>query len=346
MIHIVAHARNLPPILKLTKGPSGIARQLRIHTYQKLFSRQAVPAGALVFTDFDLLQSYELDAAAHMANIVAAQRPDLPILNHPARACERFDLLDRLYQMGLNPVEVTRLSGGQSPQHYPLFLRAEDGWAGPETDLLYGPADLEQVITAQSTSGRPTKRRITVRYCGETDDDGYFRKYGAFIIGGRIVSQHIMRNPNWVVKNSGRVDDAAFIEEERRYCERNPHEAFLLSVAKVGGITFGRIDYGFWQGKPVVFEINLNPTFPGMKHSSKPERDKRKSALFQQLEDAFSAINPGDAASKGIIETPIDEVPGAQFIERDPWYLDLPRSLVTQNRWRRAYRTFSLRHSK
>lgn len=335
MIHIIAHARNLAPILKLTKGPPGIANQIRIHTYQRLFSRQAVPAGALVFTDFDLLQSYELDAAAHMANTVAKQRPDLPILNHPAKATERFDLLDRLYHQGLNPVEVTRLSGGREPVHYPLFLRAEDGWAGPETELLEDAAGLARAVAAYAEAGRPTKRRISVRYCAEADAQGYFRKYGAFVIGDRIVSQHIMRSQSWVVKHKKREDDAGFIEEERRFCEKNPDETFLLNVAQAGGIAFGRIDYGFWRGQPVVFEINLNPTFPGMKPSAAPERNKRKTVLFKQLSDAFAAINPGNAASRGEISTPIDRVPGAQFIEREAWYQDLPHSLLQRSRWDR-----------
>ena len=335
MIHIVAHARNLAPILKLTKGPPEIANQIRIHTYQRLFSRQAVPAGALVFTDFDLLQSYELDAAARMANTVAKLRPDLPILNHPAQASERFDLLNRLYHQGLNPVEVTRLSGGKEPEHYPLFLRAEDGWAGPETELLEDADGLVRAVTAYAEAGRPTKRRISVRYCGEPDAHGYFRKYGAFVIGDRIVSQHIMRSQSWVVKHKKREDDAAFIEEERRFCEKNPDEAFLLSVAKAGGSSFGRIDFVFWRGQPVVFEINLNPTFPGMDPSAAPERNKRKKVLFKQLSEAFAAINPGEAESRGEISTPIDRVPGAQFIEREAWYQDLPHSLLQRSRWER-----------
>ncbi|MEL7460766.1 MAG: hypothetical protein AAFX45_07810 [Pseudomonadota bacterium] len=335
MIHIVAHARNLAPILKLTKGPPAIADQIRIHTYQRLFSRQAVPAGALVFTDFDLLQSYELDAAAHMANTVAALRPDLPILNHPAHATERFDLLDRLYRQGLNPVEVTRLSGGRAPEHYPVFLRAEDGWAGPETEILADAAALSSAVDGYSKAARPTKRRITVRYCAEPDADGYFRKYGAFVIGDRIVSQHIMRSQAWVVKHKKREDDGAFIEEEHRFCEKNPHQTFLLDVAAAGGIAFGRIDYGIWRGAPVVFEINLNPTFPGMKASAAPERNKRKAVLFPQLAAAFEAVNPGAAASKGEIATPIDHLPGAQFIEREAWYRDLPHSLLQRARWQR-----------
>ncbi|MEJ8562454.1 hypothetical protein QTO30_15285 [Yoonia sp. GPGPB17] len=303
-----------------------------------------MPAGALIFTDFDHLQSYELDAAAILANAVRTARPDLPILNHPAEACERFDLLNRLYQEGLNPVEVTRLPGPLVPQHYPLFLRAEDGCAGPETDLLETPAELDNALNSFAEAGRPMKRRITVRFTSDRDDQGYFRKYGAFVIGDRIVPIHIMRTKHWVVKHNQRDDDAAFIKEEYAYCEENPHEDWLREVAHKVGIRYGRIDYGFFEGKLAVFEINTNPTFPDVD----PDRDqggreKRKSFVIPQMADALASIDPGPEASSGVIRFNLRNVRGASFVEREEWYEDLSYSLRRKLRWRRRLRNLRRR---
>lgn len=303
-----------------------------------------MPAGALIFTDFDHLQSYELDAAAALANAVRAARPDLPILNHPAEACERFDLLHRLYQRGLSPIEVTRQPGPQSPQHYPLFLRAEDGAAGPETDLLDTHAELETALNRFVAERRPMKRRITVRFTSDRDNQGFFRKYGAFVIGDRIVPIHIMRSKNWVVKNSKRDDDAAFIKEERAYCEQNPHENWLREVAQIGGVRYGRIDYGFFEGKLVVFEMNLNPTFPDVD----PDRDQggregRKAAIIKQMADALASIDPGHEASKGVVRFDLKSVPSARYVEREAWYQDISYRLVQKRRWRRTFRTLRRR---
>ncbi len=338
MIRIFVHARNLVPIRKLAAAPASISDRITIHTYQRAFSRQCVPAGTLVFTDFDLLQSYELDAVAHIANTARQQRPDLQILNHPAVACERFDLLGRLHRAGLNPIQVTRLDGAAEPQTYPVFLRAEDGWAGPETGLLDDPAAFRAAVDGYRERGEPLKRRIAVSFAADLDADGFHRKYGAFVIGDRIVSQHIMRSRNWVVKHKGREDDAAFIEEERQFCRHNPHQDWLREVARVGGISFGRIDYGFANGAPVAYEINLNPTFPKLRGGVGTERNARKEALLDQLGAALAEIDTNADASRGDIAFSLAELPGAQFIEREAWYQDLPHSVLQGERWRRALR--------
>lgn len=319
MIRILVTSRNSQTIERLLQSREDIAGQVSLHTYPSVFSSGKIPCGTLVFTDFDLLQSYELDAAAHIAHEVERQRPDLKLLNHPGVALERFDLLDKLYKSGKNAVEVVRISGGPRPEHFPLFIRAEDGCAGPEGPIINSGREYDDAIAAYKRERRPLKRRIAVRYCAEHDKDGYFRKYGAFIFGDRIVSQHIMRNTDWVVKSRFRADDEEFVKEEHEYILSNPHTEWLKEIAQLSGIQFGRVDYGIFEGKLVVYEINTNPTFPRLQEGvGSPDRLARKGPLMDQIAEAFRLINTSDDASNEYIEFSLADLPNYQRIELDP----------------------------
>ncbi|MEO1641244.1 MAG: hypothetical protein AAFU41_18575 [Pseudomonadota bacterium] len=339
MLRLIVHARNARTAQNIIRAPRHIASMFTVHTYQRIFARRSVPAGTLIFTDFDHLQSYELDAAAAVANAVAAARPDLPILNHPAEAIERFELLDRLYQRGLNPVEVTRQPGQRAPQHYPLFLRSEDGCAGPETDLIHSPVELASALNGFAARRQPMKRKMSARFTSDRDAQGFYRKYGAFVVGDRIVPIHLMRSEDWSVKDNKRDDDEAFIAEERTYCAENPHEDWLREIAQVGGITYGRIDYGLFEGKPVVFEANLNPTFPDVDPDRlQGGRERRKVTMVPQMAEALAAVSPGPKASRGVVRFDLRSVSGEKFVEREAWYEDLAYNLVQMRNWQRVLR--------
>jgi len=319
MIRFIVSKRNKFPIERLIKARKDISSQLTVHTYQSIFGLGKIPCGTIVFTDFDHLHSYELDAAAHIAHEVSRQRPDLKVLNHPGVALERFDLLDKLYKLGLNPVEVTRLSGGGAPTKYPLFIRSEDGAEWPTGELLYTQQNYDDFIARHAAEKRPLKRRIAVRFCSEKDKDGFYRKYGAFIFGDRVVSQHIMRNEDWLVKSKNRQDDEAFIKEEYAYTVANPHIAWIKEIAHHAGIEYGRIDYGVFNGELVVYEFNTNPTFPNLREGrGDSERGARKKPMMDQIADALRGINTDNAASKGSVRFKLNfRVANTGFIERD-----------------------------
>jgi hypothetical protein len=42
--------------------------------------------------------------------------------------------------------------------------------------------------------------------------------------------------------------------------EDNPHEAWLRRVCELGGVEYGRVDYGMLDGRLQLWEINTNPT--------------------------------------------------------------------------------------
>ncbi len=316
MIIYFVHELNQRPARRLVTTARRELPQIRIVTYQSAFRALSFPAGTLMFSDFEFLNGFELMAAAEMAEAALAANASTQILNHPARACERFVLLRRLHAAGVNPTEVTRLDAGERPTRYPVFVRLEDGCWGAETPILQDGEELERALAAFRTGARPMKRRIAVSFEGESDPDGYHRKYGAFRIGAAIVPQHILRSSGWSVKSGRNEYDPRFLSEELAFVRDNPHQDHLLRVADLGDLQFGRIDYGFAGGRPVVYEINTNPTFPRF-HGGNPDREERRGIILERLRAAFQAIDSHETTRARIRFTP--HVHAQRYIQLHRW---------------------------
>ena len=288
MIVYVVTARFSTTIQRLIHGLGADASGLLSYlTYEELFFERAAPLAHYIFTDFDRLSRYELDCAAAVALRLQAQAHEIRILNHPLHALERVPLLHKLNAQGVNDFAVQRLDTGARPASYPAFLRAEDGYGGPETGILRSDAEFDEAIAQLRRTGRPLKGRIAVGYVGEPDEKGFYRKYGAFNFGGTIVPQHLMCSEQWVVKKNSAAIGPEEIAEELDFVRRNPHAGALAEAFRIGGLDFGRVDYGFYQGRLQVYEINTNPSFPRL-----AKRDtERRRLIRQQILTALRAIN-------------------------------------------------------
>lgn len=290
MIVYVVTARFSTTIQRLIHGLGADASGLLSYiTYEELFFERAAPLAHTIFTDFDRLSRYELDCAAAVALRLQAQAPEIRILNHPLHALERVALLHKLNAQGVNDFAVQRLDTGARPTRYPAFLRAEDGYGGPETAILRSDAEFDEAIAQLRRNGRPLKGRIAVGYVGEADEKGFYRKYGAFNIGGTIVPQHLMCSEQWVVKKNSAAIGPAEVAEELDFVRRNPHAEPLAEAFRIGGLDFGRVDYGFYQGRLQIYEINTNPSFP--KFAKSDARSERRQLIRNQFVTALRAIN-------------------------------------------------------
>jgi len=99
---------------------------------------------------------------------------------------------------------------------------------------------------------------LVVEYCDTADKDGIYRKYSAFMIGGRVVPAHIDCSRGWMVKDTDIVD-AGVMKQEQDYLETNPHREWLEETFALAGVDYGRMDYSLLNGAPQVWEINTNP---------------------------------------------------------------------------------------
>jgi hypothetical protein len=290
LIHYVCREDGITPIRRLSRDLGADGGLLRPLTWERLFYLCRAPVGHYILTDFDRLSSYEIEIACAFVRRLREVSPHSRVLNDPHAVLERYPLLKRLRALGLNRFDVTRIDGEERPGQYPVFVRLEDDCRGPDTGLVGDRAELDDELARLRAAGKPLKRRIAVGFCAERDRDGYYRKYGAFNLGGRIVPQHILRSADWNVKRSGLASDAAFAAEELDYVRSNPHAEALLERFRVAGIDFGRIDYGLVGGEVQTYEINTNPTFPAFRVRG-DDRSGRRELVRAQLLEALRAID-------------------------------------------------------
>jgi hypothetical protein len=329
MILYVCRARHRYTIDKfLPAMPAERQGMLGVMSYEQIFSTLRIPPAHLIFTDFDRLSQYELEIAATAAEQMRKAYSKVRILNHPARFLQRHELLAQLWHLGINPFRSARLELPLPDLAYPVFLRREGDASGPETGLLPDRAALDLALGDMRARGVPLRGRLAVEFCNRPDADGFFRKYGAFRVGDQILPQHLQVSENWVVKSNSKRPSEAHVAEEMDYVLTNPHSDALKRIMDVAGADFGRIDYTVVDGKIIVFEINSNPTFPGIDKSD--PRQKRREIVRDRLLEALTRI-----------DTPI---PGRKSVNLRlpyPKSHDLPRSRSTP--WTRLSRAFKRR---
>jgi len=240
--------------------PHGLGDVLRIIPYEETGSLGSVVPGTFIFTDFERLTPVQLQAAASMFDSIAAQDLGLLLLNNPAKAPGRFDLLKRLNGAGLNGFDVHRLDQRDAISRFPVFVRWESRHDPPLTGLLDSAQALEAAIAALPDPIRHDPDLMIVEYGAAPSADGRFRKYSAYKVGPTVYPQHCFINENWYIKFPSTRFTEADRAESRAYVADNPHAAGIERVFALAGIDYGRIDYGVVDGRIQTFEINNNPT--------------------------------------------------------------------------------------
>jgi hypothetical protein len=270
-------------------------------SYEELFFEGAGPIGHYIFTDFDRLSPYELQSAAMFAAALQAVAPDARILNHPLKSLERYPLLVALHEAGINDFTATRLETAARPPRYPVFIRCEDGYGGPETDLIHDDDAYDTAVASLAMRGLPRRGRISIGFANRRSADGRFRKYGAFNIAGQIVPHDLMFGEKWVVKvhplgteralqrMEGYGETAEGVAEEWDYIRANPHEDVLREAFSVAGIDYGRADYGIVDGRVQIYEINTNPHLPWADIPT--NRSNRRDHVLNGLIEAFDRVD-------------------------------------------------------
>jgi hypothetical protein len=295
MIYIVTHHDFAGTVWELKRGSKrSDLRRLRPISYRRLFRSLRAPVGHYIFTDFDRLSAYEVQVADVIAQSIAKAAPEAKVLNRPAMVLERYPLLKRLKQDGLNDFSAYRLDSGEMPQRYPVFVRCEDDCRKPDTPLLNSPEELGEAIRTLVQSGLSMKRRIAVEFCAERGADGFYRKYGVIKIGAHLIPHHIQREPDWYVKrNFGEPSkDPEFATERSRFIRENPHAEQIDRVFAIANIDFGRIDYAVVNGKVQTYEINTNPTVPGLLYKVGSRSSPEQRAIMR--ERVLTALNEID----------------------------------------------------
>jgi hypothetical protein len=306
------------------------ASKIRILRYEDLLHETRFEPGTYVFSTIE-------EVAPPMERFIGelalrlGEAPRVRIFNDPQRVLRRFDLHAELWRLGRSRFRSFRVTGDLSGVRYPVFIRSERSHDGALSPLLGSPQDVETWIGRALALGRPLGDLMVVEFCETADAGGWYRKYAAFNVGGRIVPRSMNYGRNWMLKFAGNEFTLAMAEEELAYVQGNPHERELAEIFAIAGTDYGRIDYSIKDGRVQPWEINLNPTIGrGLRPSSRtiaPElrdtRERTKEAFYAQFNAAWEAVASED--------------PG---VDRTPFAIRLDPAIVAaaqaneQRRWR------------
>ncbi len=270
---------------------------VQLMTYDYVFSRHFLLLGTWIFTDLDRLGFWELELAAKV--YMELKAAGVRVLNNPARICQRFSLLRRLKNKGLNSYSVWRVEDDEMPDRYPVFLRTQSAHRGVLDELIYDAETLKDEIDKACNQGYPTKEIMIVEYCARPTDTGIFRKLAAYRIGDNIVPAICAHQKHWVAKYGDKgIAGQALYDEEYRLIKDNPYADEILNIFNIGHIEYGRIDFGLVENKIETYEINTNPyVFFTRKHPY-PIRIESGNLSKKLYEDAMAEINTPDTNQK------------------------------------------------
>lgn len=263
----------------LKKRGKKLAQRMSPLCYQVLPELNGIPAGASIFAAIDQLSPLQREAATEIWNQLSQAGQHL--LNHPTRSWRRYQLLRNLYETGRNRFQVFQANESSKVERFPVFVREADQHNGSLTPLLSTRAALEHALRGLMARGYRTASLLIVEYCDARDSCGLTRKYSAFKVGDVVLAKHLMFSTQWMVKHESTLEDEEvdedLVQEAQEYIRSNPHEAWIREIFELAEIGYGRIDYGFSNGTPQVWEVNTDPTIGRPPIARRPGRERYRS---------------------------------------------------------------------
>ena len=273
-----------------------LAGRFRIVTYASLLGAEEVEAqpGTYIFSDIERLTPLGAELAARAWKTISDLGGRVRLHNHPTRSMRRYELLRTLFERGDNTFNAYRLVECRQPQRWPVFIRHEHEHTKSLTPLLHSPEELEAAVAEIFARGYSRENYLVVEFCDTRDDDGLFYKYGAFLIGERVIPRHLFGSRRWVVSLDSVEKTPEVLEKELRYIDSNPHERELREIFRRARIDYGRIDYSILGDRLQVWEINTNPTFFARSNVYEVEREAVHRQFAERAAAAFAEIDTPD----------------------------------------------------
>jgi hypothetical protein len=303
MIYYVVSQRHAYTVRSFINDWAGeLLQRIKVLSYESLPYSKSFRQGTYIFSDIERLTREQAKILSAIWEELSSAGNGIRLLNHPMRSMRRYKLLRTLYEQHVNSYNIYRLTDCQSPKQFPVFIRGENDHSGSLTPLLGTQAMLDSAIDALSRRGERLRDKVMIEFCNTADSNGIFRKYSAYIIGDRIIPQHMMFGQRWMLKS---VDSLAKkktdLYEERRYLRDNPHQSQLHAVFQLAGINYGRIDYSISDDGLQIWEINTNPT---LMHIA-PGPPRCASGRVQFVQKMISALEALDSKGNAEIEMPV-----------------------------------------
>jgi hypothetical protein len=295
LIHYFCTAEHSYPLGIFTAFHAGESGDcIRLVPYRNLPSVETFGPGTFIFTDLDRVSDSGRESLLVLADHLRAA--GCAVLNHPATALGRFDLLRGLHDAGINRFDVHRLADWQAVDRFPVFIRREAEHGRAVTGLLESRDALRDAVRGILAAPQRPRDLMIVEFGNAPAADGSYRKYSAFRVGERVYGQVCQTSLSWWVN----FENTDLGEEPLRihfdYLRTNPHRDPLMRIFRHCGIDYGRADYCMVGGDVQIFEINTNPTV--IQGSTARLRDASLYVdLHEQAMLALAAAGAGPAAT-------------------------------------------------
>jgi hypothetical protein len=296
MIHYLVLERTVGRMRQFLDGwAPRLAQHLEIVSYEALLAGQDLPRehGTFIFSDLWRVVRLDPDDRKVLCDLhdrLAGMHGPAKVLNDPARSLRRFELLRRLYDVGLNSFNVYRASDREARPRLPAFIRHEDINPFVRPEIARDAQQYAALLHGTRWQSGTLHRFMSVEFCDTADSRGIYRKYGAFVVGDRIIPRHIFFSRSWHIRVAD-LTGPEFAAEELDYLRSNPHADTLLEVARTAGIGYGRIDYGLLDGRPQIWEINFNPFLITNTPAAMAGRGEVLAKFVEAFTDAMLAID-------------------------------------------------------
>ncbi|MBT8397640.1 MAG: hypothetical protein HKO65_10175 [Gemmatimonadetes bacterium] len=288
-----------------------MASEVGLLTIEGLTSVRELSRGTYVLTQIDDLLRSEREVLQSVWEQLCNEK-GVRLINHPARTLGRYLLLQTLANQGSNDFRAFRATGWAADLRFPVFVREERFHTGSLTSLLHTQRELEEALGHLLLRGQRLRDLLVVEHCDSRDDQGFYRRYSAFVVGQEIIPRALLFSTHWMVKGATKVLDDRRAEQEFEYVQSNPHASWLRGVFDTANIEYGRIDYGFRGDRPQVWEINLHPTLVAsptrMTRRVETEEDLRRPSralFFERFEAALKELRAGSESGGSDPDGPV-----------------------------------------
>jgi hypothetical protein len=133
---------------------------------------------------------------------------------------------------------------------------------------------------------------MIVEYAGEPIRPNLYRKWATFCIGSSLTPSPCVHDHKWLVKTGPNcIADEDLYDEDFRNIRENTHSELLRKAFALARIEYGRADYGFYNGRLQIFEINTNPHIVAPKSHPSATRMEAAKLAWRQTLSAFHSID-------------------------------------------------------
>jgi hypothetical protein len=276
-------------------------------SYERLVRKTRLPMGTWIFTDHERMSAFELNVAAAVAEQL--QRAGCKVINHPAQVKSRAALLDALWRAGINAFRAFRADEAPQPTRFPVFIRREYDHRGDARELIHSQAELDAALAALRADGVPLQGRLVIEYAGQESAPGIWYRGSSYRVDDTIIAHHLALDRRWLVKDGfgaaeleAYPDREAFLAQERAFVMNNEYAEQMRQVFDIAGIQYGRVDFGFLDGRLQIYEINTNPTHASEKKVFGGIHPKREDVQRHSERRLHEALNATDTDATGMVQ--------------------------------------------